>query len=503
MPTDPNEAAEFARLQGQLPHLFRDVFSDRLAPQTIVVLPSLSLDADVLASIAGVHTYEERMLGMLTLLRLPRARVIFLTSEPIPETVVDYYLHLLQDVPAGHARARLILLSAHDRSPRPLTQKILDRPRLLARLKQAIGDSDRAHISAFAVGAWERRLAVALGLPIYGCDPDLASLGAKSGGREILREAGVALPDGEENLRDEKDVAEALAMLKRRNPALRRAVVKLNEGFSGDGNAVFAYENAPEGEALAGWIAGRLPALAFEAEPLTWEVFRAKLQAMGGVVEAFLEGEKRSPSAQFRVDPLGRAAPISTHDQALGGPNGGVFLGARFPAEAAYRLDIQADAARVADKLAERGVIGRFGVDFVCVREGDRWRRYAIEINLRKGGTTHPYLMLEYLTGGVYEPDTGDFRTPSGQTRCYVASDNLVSERQRGLTPEDLVEVAVEERLHYDAASQEGVVFHLIGALSEFGKVGLVCVAATPERADALHARAAAALESAQDAGSA
>ena len=32
-------------------------------------------------------------------------------------------------------------------------------------------------------------------------------------------------------------------------------------------------------------------------------------------------------------------------------------------------------------------------------------------------------------------------------------------------------------------AAQEGVVFHLIGALSEFGKLGLVSVAGSPERA--------------------
>ncbi len=41
--------------------------------------------------------------------------------------------------------------------------------------------------------------------------------------------------------------------------------------------------------------------------------------------------------------------------------------------------------------------------------------------------------------------------------------------------------------LHFHAATGEGVAFHLIGALSEFGKLGVVCIARTPERADALH----------------
>ena len=40
---------------------------------------------------------------------------------------------------------------------------------------------------------------------------------------------------------------------------------------------------------------------------MSWDAYRAKFQAMGGIVEEFLEGaDKDSPSAQFRVDPLGR-----------------------------------------------------------------------------------------------------------------------------------------------------------------------------------------------------
>jgi hypothetical protein len=496
----PDETQTFAALQARLAPLFRDVFPDRLAQRTVVVLPSLSLDSDVLAKVTAAHHYEERMLGMLMLLRLPRTRVIYLTSAPIPEPVVDYYLQLLPGVPASHARARLTLISCHDRSATPLTQKILDRPRLIAALQHAIGDPALAHLSAFAVTPLERKLAVRLGVPIYGCDPALAHLGSKSGGRALMREAGVDIPDGEENLRDVADIAQALTALKRRQPQLKRALVKINEGFSGDGNAVFGFHGAPERSDLGPWAKARLPHMKFEAAGMTYDAFAAKARDMGAVVEAFVEGEeKTSPSAQFRIDPLGRATPISTHDQVLGGPNGGVFLGARFPADAAYRLDIQADGERIAQKLAEAGALGRFGVDFVCVREGDAWRRYAIEINLRKGGTTHPFLMLEFLTGGRYDAATGLFHTPSGHARYYTASDNLQSERYRGLTPADLVDIAVEQELHYDGASQEGVVFHLIGALSEFGKLGLVCVGASPERAEALYRRAVEILDGAQD----
>jgi len=491
-----DEKAAFAKLQSTLPSLFDKIIPDRTAPRTIVVVPSISVDQDVASGIVGLHHYEERMLGMLMLLRLPRARLIYLSSQPIAETIIDYYLHLLQGVPAQHARARLTMLACFDSSTRSLSEKILARPRLLGRLREAIGDPGTAYIAAYTVSAWERSLAVRLGVPIYGCDPALQALGSKSGGRQLMREAGVTVSDGVEDLNDEADIVAALAALKARNPNLRRAVVKLNEGLSGEGNAAFHFDEAPAGDALTPWIRSRLPHLTLEAGGMTWDGFLAKVQQMGAIVEAFIDGdEKRSPSAQFNIDPFGYVEAVSTHDQVL---HGQVFQGCRFPADEIYRLQIQEEAAKVARLLGQRGVLGRFAVDFVSIRRGKTWCHYGIELNLRKGGTTHPFLMLQFLTGGAYDPVSGLFRTPAGQPRFYYASDNLEAPHYKGLTPSDLVDIAVLNGLHYDGTVHEGVVFHLIGALSEFGKLGIVCVGASPERAEALYLRAVEILDHAQ-----
>ena len=35
-------------------------------------------------------------------------------------------------------------------------------------------------------------------------------------------------------------------------------------------------------------------------------------------------------------------------------------------------------------------------VDFIARRFDDRWDLQAIEVNLRQGGTTHPYMALHY-----------------------------------------------------------------------------------------------------------
>lgn len=496
-PNSPEECHRFAELQQRLVPQFQRVFPDRLAPRTVVVVPSMTLHAEELAKLAGAHHYEERLLCLLLLLRMPRTHLIYVTSEPIAPTIIDYYLHLLPGVPLSHARRRLTLLTCHDGAAAPLTQKLLARPRLLERVRTAVADPASAHLVCFNVTPLERTLAVRLGLPVYGCDPDRYHLSTKSGGREVFRRAGVTMPPGHEHLRDPHDVAEALAELKRRQPELRRAVVKLDDGFSGKGNALFAYDGAPASGELAGWVRAELPSrLRFEAAGECWEAYAQKFAAMGGIVECFLEGAAvRSPSVQCRIDPLGGVAVVSTHDQVMGGPSGQVFLGCTFPADAAYSRQIQQDALRVAQVLCGEGVLGRFGIDFLSVKRGDSWEHAALEINLRKGGTTHPYLMLEMLTDGTYDSESGQFRTPTGQPCHYYASDNLESPAYRGLTPDDLIDIAVAHDLHFHGATQQGVVFHLIGALSQYGKLGTVCIGDSPARAERYYHQTVAVLD--------
>jgi hypothetical protein len=486
-PGSAEELRRFARIQERLAPLFRRVFPYPRAPRTVVVVPSLSLDAEELAKISGVHHYEERMLFMLMLLRMPRTHLVFVTSQPVATPIIDYYLHLLPGVPFRHARRRLTLLSCHDASDLPLTQKILERPRLLGRIWSAIPDPEAAHITCFNSTPLERTLAVKLDIPLYENDPALDHLGSKSGSREVFREAGVRAPEGFEHLRDEGDVIEAIVELKRRRPEVGRMVIKLNQGFSGEGNAIFPCEDAAEGRDLARWVRVELPRrIRFEARGETWERYCHKLAEMRGVVECFLEGgeEVRSPSVQCRIDPLGQVSIVSTHDQVLGGPSGQIFLGSTFPADAEYSRDIQDVGRRVAEVLKKRGVLGRFAIDFLSIKREGRWEHATIEIDLRKGGTTHPYLMLQFLTDGTYDPENGLYCTPIGQPCYYYASDNLWSPAYKGLTPEDLVDISVDFGLHFDGAAQQGVVFHLIGALSEYGKLGTVCIGDSRESAE-------------------
>ncbi|MBZ5857293.1 peptide ligase PGM1-related protein [Flavihumibacter profundi] len=484
VPGSPEEIDYFKNLQANFSSQYESVFPDPFAPKTVVIVPSLTLDQDILAKVKGHVFYEERMLCMLMLLRMPNTHVVFVSSVEIDQVIIDYYLHLLPGITGFHARKRLTLLNCYDSSTTSLTQKILDRPRLINRIKMAIPSGHIAHMACFNVTAYERTLAVKLGIPIYGCDPDLYFWGSKSSSRELFRQSGLLFPEGFENIKTKTEIIDALTELRKKNPSLKKAVIKTDEGFSGEGNAIFTYAGAPGIDELRQWIEGQFTRqLKVVAFGMTAEQFIAKFEQMHGIVEEFIEGElKESPSVQYRINPLGKVEVISTHDQCLGGESGQVFLGADFPASSEYSIEIAHLGKKVAELLRDKGVLGRFSVDFLSVKDKGGWKNYAIEINLRKGGTTHPFLMLQFLTNGSYDADNGTYLTPSGQARYYHSTDNLSDERYHGLTSFDLIDIAISNDLHFDATHQEGVMFHLIGALSQYGKLGVVCIGKTPQR---------------------
>ena len=157
-------SAEFDRLQKKLVPLWKSIERFNQDPQTIVVVPSMSIDA--LDSGAVIQAYEERFLFLLLLLRQPRARLIYVTSRTILPSIIDYYLDLLPGVIPSHARQRLFLPSPMDGSARPLSEKLLERPRLIEHIRSLIMDPNRAHLVPFNTTNREKELALRLGIPM-------------------------------------------------------------------------------------------------------------------------------------------------------------------------------------------------------------------------------------------------------------------------------------------------------------------------------------------------
>jgi hypothetical protein len=479
----------FAALQRKLVPLWEHIRRFNDSEQTIVVVPSQTIEFDCKG--AEMQAYEERMLFMLLLLRQPRARLVYATSQTILPSTLDYYLSILPGVVNSHAARRFFNVAVEDRSPRPLTVKLLERPYVYERIRALVLDPDRAHLVAYNVTRYERDLALRLGIPIYGSDPELSRLGTKSGGREVFASAGVSYPVGREDLRSIDDLLAALADMRATKPGLTRAIVKLNDAVSGEGNAVIDLADLPAlgNPGAAALLEERVRSMTFELSSMTLARFADALAERGGIVEECIRGAGFcSPSVQMRITPLREVEVLSTHDQMLGGPTGQSFLGSHFPADPRYGPRITAEGRKVGQRLAELGVLGRFAVDFVVAQDdAGRWQSYAIEINLRKGGTTHPYLFLQFLTEGSYDEEQGVFRTPSGAEKHYVASDHLEDTLYRAITPQHLIDILIRHRLHFDQAKQTGIIVHMLATISENGRFGVVAVGDSPEGADELY----------------
>ena len=490
-----SEVARYERfdlLQKRMPEVW-SAMRLNYADESVVVIPSISLDRAVQRSGTMEQALEERFLFLLLLLRQPRLRMIYVTSMPIAPEIVEYYLALLPGVIPSHARSRLSLVSVGDSSSASLSEKLLARPRLLQRIAAQIPNPRRSHLIPYNTTELERDVAISLGIPMYGADPRLAELGTKSGCRKLFADVGIPHPLGAENLHSVEDVSDAIVHMRQQRPAMREVIVKLDEGVSGAGNALVDVRGLPEpgaaGERAA--VTERVGSLELESPDVPRDVYLAKLSD-GGIVEERIVGQEfRSPSVQLRITPDGTVELLSTHDQLLGGPSGQSYLGCMFPADPGYARTISRYAAAAAERLVSLKVTGRFAFDFVVVRDtSGTWAAHAIELNLRKGGTTHPFLTLQFLTDGHYDSATALFMTSTGTEKHLVATDHLESERLRALSISDLFDVVARHGLHFHQARQTGIVFHMISSLTEHGRVGLTGVGNTRAEAQALYERA-------------
>ncbi len=467
---------------------------------TILAIPSLSLPYFGSSSEQLLH-YEERIFYLSHFLKNPLNRLIVVTSTPIAETLVSYLLHLLPGVPHSHARRRIQFFHVQDHSAKPLTQKILERPALMHRLRTLLHGQPRATISCYTVTELEQRLAEKLQVPVYGPRAEHLQWATKSGARAIFRSLRMNVAQGAENLNSLEGVAKEMVRLVQDLPDLTRVVLKHNYSLSGFGNAIVdleplkrALSNAAEvtGSFLEE-VAGELPRWARLAHlESDWARYWERFQSDGGVIEAFVEGDPCS--VQVRIAGPHSVDVIATHDEITGGEDGQAYVGCRFPAHSRVAGPLAQAGLKVGKRLAGLGVVGRFDVDFLAAPAGtDRAETlYALDVNLRKGNTTFPIRTLQLLSGGSYDAEEGLFRgDPSrvargdvGRPLYYLSSDHFGGGMLKGMLPRDLLEIITSSELHYSTACQTGALFHMLGGLSRLGKVGITCIARSHTEAE-------------------
>ncbi|HYN69658.1 MAG TPA: peptide ligase PGM1-related protein [Candidatus Eisenbacteria bacterium] len=454
----------------------------------LIALPSYSVSESLISHYGNrIPSLEHRYLtATLIPSRIVTCSLVYIsTLRPAPE-VIDYYLSVVPPENRERLRDRVSYIEVDDGTPHSVASKLLDQPRVIDELRAAIGDRP-ALIEPWNVTDNEVALALALNVPINGTRPELRPIAFKSAGRRLLVEAGVPVPLGREDVRSVDDVVDAVIAIRAEHPRAPGVVIKHDDSGAGDGNVVVDLDGLDDAADPRAWLRSRIEALPdWYLEDL----------AKGGVVEERIAGTRfTSPSAQVDIRPSGEVVVLATHEQVLGGPGGQVYLGCRFPADPAYAPALARHATAAGQALARLGALGRFSVDFVAAADdASEWRIHGLEINLRKGGTTHPYAALRNLVPGRYATEEGRWVAADGSSRAYSATDNLMDPAWKGLPVAAVIAAVAEAGLQFDARTGVGVVLHMLSGLAIDGRMGVIAIARTPEGAEALQTSAAAAV---------
>jgi len=472
----------FDRLQEALPAALAANVPGSGCDHVVVAMASFSLSESLLAHYGErIPAMEHRYLNASLMLNRIDTDIVFVCSIPPGPEVLEYYRSLVPPDVAARMRAKVHVVAVDDPSARPLAEKLLDRPDLLAEVRRLVGGRT-AVIEPWNVTEPEVAVALELGLPINGSAPDLRSQAFKSAGRRLFHRAGVPVPLGREDVHRVDDVAAAAEWIRASRPDVAAVVIKHDDSGAGDGNFVLALRDE------SGTARDPHEVLADVAALPDW--FLGDLATGGGVVEEMVVGDQlRSPSVQIDLMPGGEVQVLATHDQVLGGHHGQVYLGCRFPADRAYAADLARHGDAVGRELQSRGCVGRIGVDFMAARSGQGpWSVTALEVNLRKGGTTHPFSALRNLVPGRYDAGSGTWLADAdGRTRAYRSSDNVIDPSLAERSPQSVIDAVRDAGLQFDSATGTGVVLHMLGCLAVDGRFGVTAIGHTADHADELY----------------
>jgi hypothetical protein len=468
----------FAELQAGFGPIWELNRPGQTAPHAVIAFPSFALGETILAHYATrLAALEHRyLLAMFMMNRMPNCRFVYLSTEEPATEVLDYYFSLFPPEKREDLRRQFVAITLPDHTARSVADKLLDRPDVMDQLRTAIGDLP-AFIEPWNVTDHEVEVARRLQAPINGTAPELWPLGFKSEGRRIFRLAGVPIPFGREDVKTIDDVVDAIADIRRARPNAPGVVVKHDNSAAGDGNIVIRFAKLAD-DSEAG----------IRRQVAAFPDWYLRDLALGGIVEELIAGSDfTSPSAQVDITPFGHVHVVATHEQMLGGNDGQVYQGCRFPADPGYAARLAEYAEATAGEIAPLGVLGRFAIDFACARdEHGAWQVYALEMNLRKGGTTHPYATLRNLVPGHYDAKAGAWFDHERAPRYYVSTDNMVDEKWHGLPASFVIDAIDSAGIAFDHARGWGVVLHMLSCLKVDGRFGLTAIGTSPEHAQQL-----------------
>lgn len=450
---------------------------------TYILLYSIDYDEGVLAEMPYAASFGERSLARLSLLRSPDVRVVVVLPRPVGDDIIDYHLRDvvgLDEAEARRARTRLLVVSPQRWSPVPLVHLVLDDPDLIEQLRTEVAAADAAILVNFTPSAEMEDLATRIGaVAEEGPWRPAEQWGSKSGSKSAFGLSGIAACRGSSTpWFSVESVRDAAFLLATTAPRPAQVVVKLDHASwsGGIGNAIIDCRLLLDGRDLAGAVHKVL-------QP--WDVFVRRIPTDGAIVEEYVPSSS-SPSGQGMIDAAGATMVSGSHQQIL---RHGEYVGCIFPVPENLRGRIGDAVSQVGKTLAQSGVRGTFGVDFLALETGEL---FASEINVRKVAPTHVSSYVESMVGDRLTLDGTLER--SGMPIAYLNRRRPGHQEWLGVPLAAALSVLKARGLLFDRATRSGAILHILGALPTCGFLETTCVAPSVDEARALDAEVTAAL---------
>ncbi len=493
-----------------------------------VHIPSLSYSEGDRVSMTRLAAQQNAQMARICEVREPGVDVVYVAPFALGDDVRKYFFKVLEvgGVADAETRARIVVPENHSRFPPhfSLATMLLYSPRALQRVRNFCKGRN-AYIVPSVVGPDERRLALALGLPLYAPSPEIASaFGSKSGARRVFAAAGAATPPGAHDIYSEAELLTELARLVAANLDVQRWVIKLDDESAGRGIAHFDTAALPSKRAL---LLERDSALAAESGATTpearsrietllreelaaalpqcaainaqwlypsWAAFADELARRGGAVEAAPQPVLGAQAASLLIEPDGAVSFSSLSELLLAGTY--KVVGSAFPAQPSgvpFGV-VKEQAIAIGRACFAHGVFGHVSVAFVVTLAEPRLQ--AIDLTLRLTAPALNYRFFDFIVGGQLDHATGKYLAPTdvlvkssaklseverlqARERCFVANELMYYPQLPQIQRTTFFKRCRVSGVSFDLEQRDGALFNMIDSLAG-GIIGVTAIASTP-----------------------
>tara|TARA_B100000925_G_scaffold289712_1_gene273221 strand:+ start:1858 stop:3381 length:1524 start_codon:yes stop_codon:yes gene_type:complete len=441
-----------------------------------IIAPSMSFDRKLLQGIEGIEHYELRSFWEILRVKRKNTYVTFVSSEDVSEVLFNHFVEVFNLSSEEISRVSFV------KCPRvkgelSLSKNLLMNQSCILDIKESL-QTNNVILEAFVRTEDERLLAKALGVPTWHNHPQMDYFHTKSGNRFIVGDD-AQMPVGFSDLYSRESVIKALIKLRNKS-VCDSFMVKLNYGVSGQGNMKVTIDKESWDSlsdldkklaAEKSFINGDL----FN-KSLSLESFEQRIIEEGVVVEEFVKGRIiDSPSAQVMVTPE-RVELISTHKQILDS-HGQKFIGGEYPCAHSYRSEVSEVAIQIGKKLKNLNVFGVTSIDYLISESNGEMKCFVIELNLRKGGTTHPFMLSNFALQNEGSFREGGLIDKNNVSYSYRSNDNFYPCKEFVSDTSDIINRAKRASILFSRKKSKGVIFHLLNGFSDSGKVGYTVIA--------------------------